>query len=208
MWTRLKTLRPAPRRHAPRIAIATLLVLAAMAVCASATLAACPPGTAPSTGCPPSSAGHQCCRGCAAQHFSNDGKSCKPCPNGSYATDPGSAFCITCPSGSVVNAAKNGCFVCAAGLVMNAAHTSCAPCPSGKIPNASQIACVPCPSGQHYEYGGCVPNPQAVPNHPAFVPNLLDNSNPGMGPQGPAATGRPLGGGGGGATTRGPAGIR
>ena len=188
------------RRHA----MAAMLALAAAPLLASAALAACPMGSAPIGNCSPTQP--HCCHRCAAQHYSNDGKSCKPCPNGSYATDPGSTSCITCPSGSVVNAAKNGCFVCAAGLVMNAAHTSCAPCPSGKIPNASQTACVPCPSGQHYEYGGCVPNPQAVPNHPAFVPNLLDNSNPGMGPQGPAATGRPSGGGGG--TSRGPAGSR
>jgi len=182
-------------------ALAALLALAALALSPPAALAlSCPPGAAPIGNCSPGQP--NCCHPCAAQHYSNDGKSCKPCPNGFYASGPGSASCTGCPLGSVVNAAKNGCFTCADGLMINKDHASCSPCSGGKIPSPSKTACVPCPAGQHYQYGGCAPNPQGVRS--TLTPGLLEGT-PALGTQGPAATGRPSGGG---APSRGPAGVR
>jgi len=176
---------------------------------------ACPDGTfsnagaASCTACPTGTVSIPdrtiCLAKCPAGYEPTGEHSCRHCPAGTISKGGDGKKCHACVNSTVPNGNHAAC-ICVGLTKWNSQHTGCVPCPAHQVPTDSHhLACKPCPSGTHFQYDGCVTNPQAVPNHPVFTPNILDNNNPGLGPQGPGATGRPLGGG---APSRGPAGIR
>jgi len=126
-----------------------------------------------------------------------------------------------CAPGYGINDFSNTCQKCAAGtrshpISSNFPDQDCTVCNSGEVPNAQQSGCKKCPPGTvpYSSTGGaptqCVSaNKKKTTERPLGSPGLLE-STPGLGTQGPAATGNPLGGGApkGGATRSGGAGIR
>ena len=159
-------------------------------VCESCGLGKAP--NAAKTECVPSAAG------CPSKHLNPVVNVCEP----------------KCGPGQGINDFKNTCQSCNFNTVSHQTNSDqhCVECASDKVPNASHTKCVSCPPGQVPAPGAgvpvnttCVPaNKKKAARRPLVSPGLLEGT-PGLGSQGPAATGRPLGGG---ATSRGPAGVR
>jgi hypothetical protein len=159
----------------------------------------CPAGTVSDN---PDGPGTTCLKlNCGPGHASNpEGASCVACGPGTYSKGAGPT-CLTCPSNSYSGAGAAACSSCPKGATVNATHTACT-----------------CPAGTRLQYGYCVSTrasttPIVIPNstkktssRPVPGPGLLD-STPGLGSQGPAAVGTPIGGAPSGGS-RGPAGIR
>ncbi len=91
------------------------------------------------------------CTGCALA-FPNgghgpsaDGRSCTPCPGGTFAA-AGDAVCLPCPSGQGTRPGQTGALICAACLAGEAPVKGvCSPCPEGSYgtDGLTCIACVP-----------------------------------------------------------------
>jgi len=153
----------------------------------------CKQGTAPNaakTQCVPSAAG------CPSKHLNPLANVCEP----------------KCGPGKGINDFTNTCQSCTYNTVSQSSASAdqhCVECASDKVPNSSHTACKSCPAGmvpagaaQVQQLGTCVPaNKKKSVRRPPVNPGLLEGT-PGLGTQGPAATGNPLGRGtpGGGAT--------
>ena len=97
---------------------------------------------------------------CTALSFSDDRRTCEPCPTLKDIVDD-NGKCATCAEGSFPNGLRNSCSQCQVDEKVDF-DGSCKKCPHGFVPDEFRRHCKPCPKSLIAEEGVCnsCPNPE------------------------------------------------